>query len=93
MMAVHRYYFVTIYIQIETIWKRKKKEKPKHKNNRNYYLLYSTIIKLLLFLTMPIFVETVSLIRTCITVCLVVFLVVDILKDIRIRFIFLCCKP
>ena len=70
-MVVYRYYFIAIYIQIETIWKKK----TKHKNNRNYYLLYSTIIKLLLFLTMLIFIETVSLIKTCITVYLVVFFV------------------
>ena len=45
-----------------------------------------------MFLTMPIFVEMVLPIRTCITVYLIVSLAVDTLERMRARLAFLCCK-
>ena len=50
-------------------------------------------MELLLFLTMPIFVKIVILIRTYITVYLMVSLTVNIFERMRTRLAFLCSEP
>jgi len=52
-MIVHGNYFIATYMKTETIYKRKI-------NKQDLLLIYSTIAKLLLFLTVPILIETVS---------------------------------
>jgi len=102
MMTVSSNYFVATYIQKQTTCKLKRKEegkrrnemkKTKPKDNRITTLLYSTCMKFLLFLAMPNFVETVSPVRTSVTVCLVIPLAVDALEEMRARLTFLCSEP
>ena len=86
-------YFIATYIQKQTICKLKKKRKPISKDNKITILLYSTFVEFLLFLIMPIFIEMVMSIRTCITVYLMVSLVFNILERMKARVAFLCSKP
>ena len=72
MIVVCSNYFITIYIQKQTICelKKKRKRKPMTKDNRIITLLYSTFVEFLLFLIMPNFVETVLSMRISVAVCL-----------------------
>ena len=72
MIVVCSNYFITIYIQKQTICelKKKRKRKPMTKDNRIITLLYSTFVEFLLFLIMPNFVETVLSMRISIAVYL-----------------------
>ena len=71
-MVVCSNYFITIYIQKQTICELKKKRKRNSmtKDNRIITLLYSTFVEFLLFLIMPNFVETVLSMRISVAVCL-----------------------
>jgi len=68
---------------------RKRKERKKKKTNQatlTGLLHYCTLLskEFLLFSTMPIFIETVTPIRTTIAICLMVFLTIHALEDMRI---------
>ena len=52
--------------------------------------MYSTVVELLLFLTVPILIEMVSPVWTCVTVCLMIPFTVYILEGIGTGLALLC---
>ena len=56
-------------------------------------LIYSTVMELLLFLTISIFIKMISSIWTCVTVCLMIPFIVYTLKRVRTELTLLYFKP
>ena len=88
-MAVCGNYFVA------TTWKLKlhENENERKRKSQDLLLVYSTIVELLLFLTVPIFIEMVLPVWTCVTVYLMILFAVYALEGVGTGLTLLCLEP